>query len=157
MSDPPPEIVVRRATATDADAAARLVHDFNTEFAEPSPGPEQLAERLRMLLAGDDTAVLLAGAGPDGLAVLRFRPSLWSQARECYLAELYVAPAQRGRGLGRALLEAAIELARAEGADSMDLSTSEHDVAARALYARLGFTDREGPGGPLLIAYEREL
>jgi hypothetical protein len=36
--------------------------------------------------------VLLAGAGPDGLAVLRFRPSLWTDALECSLAELYVAP-----------------------------------------------------------------
>ena len=38
----------------------------------------------------------------QGIAVLRFRPALWSFALECYLAELYVAPASRGRGLGRA-------------------------------------------------------
>src|SRR5438132_10978303 len=61
--------------------------------------------------------LLLAGAGPDGLAVLRFRPSIWSEALECYLAELYVMPAQRGRGLGRALMNAAMDLARETGAD----------------------------------------
>jgi ribosomal protein S18 acetylase RimI-like enzyme len=77
---------------------------------------------------------------------------------ECYLAELYVVPDRRGQGLGRALMEAAIELARAEGADYMDLNTSEDDVAARALYESLGFTNREGrPDGPVMHYYEREL
>jgi predicted N-acetyltransferase YhbS len=67
---------------------------------------------------------------------------------ECYLAELYVVPGRRGQGLGRALMEAAIELARREGATHMDLGASEDDVAARALYERLGFSNREaGPTG----------
>jgi ribosomal protein S18 acetylase RimI-like enzyme len=102
--------------------------------------------------------VLLGGDGPYGLAVLRFRPGIWTNALECYLAELYVVPDRRGHGLGRALMEAAIDLARREGADHMDLGTSEDDVAARALYESLGFSNREGkPGGPINYFYEREL
>ena len=102
--------------------------------------------------------MLLGGAGPDGIAVLRFRPALGTDALECYLAELYVVPPRRGRGLGRALMEAALDVARAEGADYMDLGTSEDDVAARALYESLGFTNREGgPGGPVMYVYERDL
>jgi ribosomal protein S18 acetylase RimI-like enzyme len=109
-------------------------------------------------MAGGDTKVLLAGPGPNGLAVLRFRPSLYKDALECYLAELYVVPDRRGQGLGRALMEATMELARTEGADYMDLNTSEDDVAARALYESLGFSNREGkPDGPLCFYYEREL
>jgi ribosomal protein S18 acetylase RimI-like enzyme len=100
----------------------------------------------------------VAGHPPHALAVLRFRPSIWSRALECYLAELYVAPPHRGAGTGRALLEAAIELARAEGADHMDLGTGEDDVAARALYESLGFDNAEGrPGGPVNFFYERDL
>ena len=149
---------VRRATATDAQDIGRLLHDFNTEYDEETPGSERLAERMRQLLAGGDTAVLLGGDGPDGLAVLRFRLSIWSEGLECYLAELYVAPAQRGHGLGRALMNAAMDLARAEGADYMDLGTSEADVAARALYESLGFNNREGkPDGPINFFYERQL
>jgi ribosomal protein S18 acetylase RimI-like enzyme len=149
---------VRRATPADAAVIGRLLHDFNTEYDDPTPGPDRLAERIRELLAGGDTAVLLAGAGPDGLAVLRFRPALWSEALECYLAELYVAPPGRGRGLGRALMNAAMALARDEGADHMDLGTAETDVAARALYESLGFSNREGkPDGPINYYYEREL
>ena len=149
---------MRAATAEDAVNIGRLLHDFNTEYDDPTPGPARLAERIERLLANGDTAVLLAGAGPDGLAVLRFRPAIWSEALECYLAELYVVPAMRGRGLGRALMKAAIEFARERGADYMDLGTAETDVAARALYESLGFSNREGkPGGPVNYYYEREL
>jgi ribosomal protein S18 acetylase RimI-like enzyme len=149
---------VRRATADDARDIGRLLHDFNTEYNDPTPGPERLAERITALMAGGDTVVLLGGQGPDGLAVMRFRPAIWSEALECYLAELYVVPAQRGRGLGRALMNTAMEVARETGADYMDLGTSEADVAARALYESLGFSNREGkPDGPINYFYERQL
>ena len=149
-------MAVRRAQVEDADAVAQLLYDFNTEYDEPTPEPPELARRLRELMGGD-TIVLLAGDGPDGLAVLRFRLSIWSSGKECYVAELYVVPERRGNGLGRALMETAIEVARGEGADWMDLGTSEDDVAARALYESLGFVNREGPEGPITYFYEREL
>jgi ribosomal protein S18 acetylase RimI-like enzyme len=149
---------VRRADVADAEDIGRLRHDFNTEFDDITPGQSALAERMRQLMDSGETAVLLAGDGPDGLAVLRFRPAIWTDKLECYLAELYVVPDRRGQGLGRALMEAAIELARREGADHMDLGTGEDDVAARALYESLGFNNREGkPDGPVNYFYEREL
>jgi ribosomal protein S18 acetylase RimI-like enzyme len=149
---------VRRARVADSDAIARLLRDFNAEFGEPAPSPAALSRRVAELLDGGDTVILLAGDGPDGLAVLRFRLALWSEGLECYLAELYVVPAQRGRGLGRALMEAAIELAKERGAAWMDLGTSEADTAARALYESLGFINREGgPDGPITYFYERDL
>ncbi len=149
---------VRSARESDAEAVGRLLHDFNTEFDEPTPGPAALAERVRELTAGGDTVILVGGPGPDGLAVLRFRLSIWSRGLECYLAELYVVPARRREGLGRALMDTAMERARERGADYMDLGTSEDDVAARALYESLGFSNREGkPDGPLNYFYEREL
>ena len=149
---------VRRGEAADAEAIGQLLHDFNREFDDPTPGPRALAERVRELLAAGEIKVLLAGGRPQGLAVLRFRPAIWTEALDCYLEELYVVPERRGQGLGRALLEAAIELARREGAAHMDLGTSEDDVAARALYESLGFSNREGkPDGPINYFYEREL
>ena len=149
-------MVVRRAEVEDAGDVARLLYAFNTEYDDPTPEPPQLAARMRELMAAD-TVVLLAGDGPDGVAVLRFRLSIWSSGKECYLAELYVTPERRGQGLGRALMERAIEVAREEGANWMDLGTSEDDVAARALYESLGFINREGPDGPIAYFYEREL
>ena len=150
--------MVRRGQPADADAIGRLLHDFNTEYEDFTPGPDKVAARVRELLAGGDTIVLLAGEGPDGLAVLRFRPSIWIEPLECYLAELYVVPDKRGRGIGRAVMNAVIEVARAEGAGHIELNTSDDDIAARALYESLGFTNREGkPDGPVMYYYEREL
>ena len=152
------DLAVRRAEATDAEAIGRLLHDFNSEFDDPTPGPRALAERVGELLAAGEITVLLAGRTPLGLAVLRFRPAIWTQALDCYLEELYVVPDRRGQGIGRALMEAAIELARREGATHMDLGTGDDDVAARALYESLGFSNREGkPDGPVNYFYEREL
>jgi GNAT superfamily N-acetyltransferase len=146
---------VHVATAADAEAIGRLLHDFNSESGDPTPGPAKLADRVRELLAADEITALVAD---DGVAVLYFRPSLWTEALECYLAELYVVPDRRGEGLGRALLDAAIGLARETGADYMCLATSEGDVAARALYESAGFSNREGdPDGPIMYFYEREL
>jgi GNAT superfamily N-acetyltransferase len=153
MRSPPPS--PRSATAADAEDVGRLLDAFNREYDEPTPGPEALAERCRELLAGDDMDVLLIGDRPDGIAVLRFRRSLWTPGLECYLAELYVTPPRRGHGLGRALMERAIAVAKEKGADGMELGTSVDDVAARRLYESLGFTNLERePDGPSMLFYE---
>ena len=149
---------VRRASAADAGEVGRLLYAFNTEFDEYVPEVPVLTERIAEHLEHDFSTFFLGGEGPDGFASVRFRPSLISGALDAYLEELYVAPAQRGEGLGRALLEAAIEEARNRGAAHMDLCTSEDDSAARALYESAGFTNREGrPDGPVMLFYERDL
>ena len=149
---------IRRAMDTDADAVARLLDAFNREFAEPSPGPEVLAGRVRTLLAQEQMVALLVGPGPNGVAVLRFRPALWTPGLDCYLEELYIEPQSRGQGLGRALMEAAIDSARRAGADEIHLGTSEADVAARALYESLGFSNTDGVvEGPVNYFFELEL
>jgi ribosomal protein S18 acetylase RimI-like enzyme len=152
------ERLVRIAGLDDVDAIGRLLHDFNREFDEPTPARSALADRFRTLLAGDDTFVLLAGAGPDGIAVVRCRLAIWSEGLECYLAELYVVPNLRGNGIGRALMNAAMQEARNRGADAMEIGVDEPDEAARGLYESLGFSNRvDGPDGPVMYVYEREL
>ena len=152
----PPRI--RRANADDARAIAQLLHDFNREFDEPTPTVETLEQRIAHLLRGGDTVVLLAGARPDGLAVLRFRDAIWSSGLECYLAELYVTSARRGQGFGRALMEAALQEARTRGADTIEIGVDEPDHAARRLYESLGFTNRTGDSDDaVMYVYERDL
>jgi GNAT superfamily N-acetyltransferase len=149
---------IRRATVADAADAARLLHDFNTEYEDPTPEVPALTERLAELLAEGAITVLLAGDPPLGIAVFRIRPSLWSTATDVYLEELYVAPRQRGKGNGRALLNAAIEAALEAGADHFELTTGETDTEARSLYESRGLTNREGgPDGPRMLYYELDL
>jgi GNAT superfamily N-acetyltransferase len=145
----------RTATADDADTIARMLKAFNDEYDEPTPPVDEIAARVRELL-GVDTVVAFAD-DDAGLALMRFRPNLWSTALEVYLAELYVVPERRGQGLGRALLGYAMDVARERGADHIDLGTGEDDVVARKLYSSMGFTRLEGENGPLMYVYEREL
>jgi GNAT superfamily N-acetyltransferase len=55
------------------------------------------------------------------------------------LKRMFVSPAARGTGLGRALLEAVESAARAHGIQSLRLETGEPQVAAIALYERAGY------------------
>lgn len=155
--------MVETLTPEDDDGladAGRLLRDFNEEYDEPSPEPEALAAILRTRIADGNATVLLGrdeSGGPVGVAVVRLQPSLWSEAMEAYLAELYVVPARRGQGFGRELLTAVLDTSRAAGADYAYLITSEDDRLAQRAYEAAGFRRNEGEGGPIMWAYEQDL
>jgi ribosomal protein S18 acetylase RimI-like enzyme len=150
---------IRSAGVEDAGDLARLLHDFNTEYEEQTPGVEELTAHYRELLAaGELIALLLTGEGLEGFCQLRLKRSHYTGLPDAHIEELYVIPSRRGRGSGRALLEAAMEAAREEGATHIELTTAESDAEALALYASAGFTNRErGPDGPRMLYLEREL
>lgn len=151
-------VPIRAASSADAAVVARLLHEFNAEFDEPTPGVEVLSGRFEQLLGDGTIRVLLAGDGPEGFSQFRFLRGVYGNGLGVYLEELYVVPERRGEGTGRALLEATMAAARAGGADHIDLNTGETDTAARALYQSAGFTNREGgPDGPSMLYYERDL
>jgi ribosomal protein S18 acetylase RimI-like enzyme len=150
------KIEISRAGAEDAPAVSRLFHDFNAEYEEETPDVETLTGFIRPLLASGEIVSLLAN-GAEGFSMLRLRPSPYTGRPEAYLQELYVVPPLRGRGIGRALLEATMDAARAAGATGIDLNTGATDLEARGLYESAGFTNLEGPSGPQMLFYEREL
>ena len=75
-----------------------------------------------------------AFAHEDGFVLAR------AVADEAEILTLAVHPYTRGKGLGRALLQATISKVRSMGAKSVFLEVGVENPAARALYARLGFT-----------------
>jgi GNAT superfamily N-acetyltransferase len=149
---------VRIADRSDAPDIARLLHAFNSEFETEVPPVDFIESRVSELIEDGDIEVLLIGDGPDGLAMTRLRRPWWSEGLDAYLEELYVEPALRGEGRGRALLDEAIERARDAGAVHIDLGTGEGDSAARALYESAGFTNVEdGTDDDRMLYYERDL
>ena len=88
------------------------------------------AAAISALLVAPDT---FAYAHEDGFVLAR------AAGGEAEILTLAVAPAARGRGLGRRLLQAAIARARELGAETMFLEVGTENPAALALYARLGF------------------
>ncbi len=106
--------------------------------------------RGTLLLATTDTGAPRAegGAAPGdepravGMACLSYTWTLELGGLSAWLDELYVEPALRGAGVGRALLSAAVAHARSVGAAAVDLEVVEgHERAAR-LYEREGFQRR---------------
>jgi ribosomal protein S18 acetylase RimI-like enzyme len=149
---------IRLAGPDDAVLLGRMLHEFNAEFGFDEPDAATAAQLARPQLESGEIAALFGGDGPDGFAQLRFHLSLYSPGPDACLEELWVRPAARGAGLGRALLRAAMDHSRKRGATRIELNTSTADVAARALYESAGFTNGEGgPGGPSMLYYERDL
>ena len=153
-----PEAVVRLAGADDLASVGRLLDDFNREYDEPTPGPEQIATRLRELSPAATRSCCSSAPDPTASRCCAFVRRSGAAGSSATSPSCTSCPTLRGQGLGRALLDAAIALARERGADHMDLGTSEDDVAARALYESAGFTNRERPpDGPVMYVYERSL
>ena len=152
-----PRVEVRIAAAQDADVVAALLHDFNTEFATPSPGPAVLAGRLRTLLAAETTLALLAGEPATGVALVTLRPNVWYEGPVALLDELYVRPALRGGGMGTALLIRACEALRERGAQLFEVNVDEDDTGARRFYERHGFRNTPPGRSDRMLYFEREL
>ena len=71
---------------------------------------------------------------PIGLAHLLLHRSTWTNAHYCYLEDLFVDPTQRGKGIGRALIEAVYAHADASGCTRTYWMTQETNATARRLY-----------------------
>jgi GNAT superfamily N-acetyltransferase len=83
-----------------------------------------------------------------GITHFLFHTGIWSPSA-CYLEDLFVEHAARGRGVARALINAVAEYARTEGAGRLYWLTHETNATARALYdkvaARSGFVEYDYP------------
>ena len=73
-----------------------------------------------------------------GLAHYVFHPHGWQAEPTCYLQDLYADPDARGRGIGRALIQAIYEAADSHGARGVYWTTAGDNHAARRLYDRVG-------------------
>ncbi len=135
------QLQVRRIAAHDRERWAELfaayVAFYETAVAEAVI--EQTWQRL--LAAGEgDPIGFVAVAGDDrpvGLAHLLFHRSTWSPTWYCYLEDLFVDPACRGMGAGRALIAAVYREADARGATRTYWVTQSHNAMARTLYNRV--------------------
>jgi GNAT superfamily N-acetyltransferase len=72
-----------------------------------------------------------------GLTHYLFHRSTTAIDLTCYLQDLFTAPAARGRGVGRALIEGVYDAARRAGSPRVYWLTHETNDAARALYDRV--------------------
>ncbi|AZL60867.1 GNAT family N-acetyltransferase [Tabrizicola piscis] len=69
-----------------------------------------------------------------GFAIHMHHPSTWVATEDAYLEDLFVTDAARGQGLGRALIDDLITIARAKGWARLYWHTNQGNNRARALY-----------------------
>lgn len=147
----------RRARLIDAATVAHLLHDFNTEFETPTPGPVVLAGRLTTLLGGPSTFAILGGEPAVGVALVTLRPNVWSDGPVALLDELYVAPDHRGSGIGSAILRHVVETCRERGVAEIEINVDESDADAMRFYERHGFTNGDPHTGERAFYFFRSL
>lgn len=145
---------VWRADAAEAATVAGLIAEFGDWWGKNPVGAEEVRGSVERIMAGGDGEFLLGaveGAEATGVCQLRFRWSVWKSAEDCWLEDLYVQESARRSGLGRALVDAALERARERGCRRIELDVNEDNSAARALYEACGFHSEPKPPGRTLF------
>ena len=133
-------VTVTQATVVDdelVDAFVRLTPQLSSS--NPPPSRAELAE-----IVGSPATVLFVAREADGpilgsLALALFRIPTGLRA---WIEDVVVDETARGKGVGAALNEAALDHARAVGARTVDLTSRPSREAANRLYRRLGFVER---------------
>jgi ribosomal protein S18 acetylase RimI-like enzyme len=117
------------------------------------------ADRTTVLVALDG-GVVVGSATLELDARVRPGPPEPLAPDEAHLRMVGVSPEHRGKGIGRLLVVACIDVARARGRRVMTLDTSVLMVTAQQLYRSLGFVAtglHQSPGGPELLGYRLDI
>jgi GNAT superfamily N-acetyltransferase len=130
-------LTVRIAQPEDARLVADLMSAFRNHIGRDWPADDQVRATVEALLEDPNTEFLLAGS--EGVCQLRYRLSVWTATEDCWLEDLYVTEEARGKGLGRALIEAAFERARARGCKRIQLDVADDNARALDVYRAAGF------------------
>jgi GNAT superfamily N-acetyltransferase len=141
MTPDPARAAIRPAGPKDAAVLWPMVQALHRHERLPEPGPE-VRKALDRLLADPSEGqahVASDGARPVGYVVLTFGYSLEFHGRFGLVDELFVAEAERGKGLGARLLDEAERACRAEGIQALRLEVEHTNLDAERLYARRGF------------------
>lgn len=120
----------------DYDAWLKLWQSYLT-FYETRLPPSTTEKTWRNLL-DDDMPIYGFGAWQDemlvGITHVVLHPNTWNTTECCYLEDLYVSEAVRGKGVGRALIEQVYEFANNKNCNRVYWTTQEGNATARNLY-----------------------
>ena len=146
-NDAQEEVAFRQAGAEDLPAILRLIADdplgkYRDHQADGGELPEYYRRGFEAIAADprNQLIVLTVGGKVEGCLQLTFIPGLTYQGRERALIEgVRVSGAMRGRGLGKALINHAVGLARQRGCALVQHTTDKRRAEAQAFYLSLGF------------------
>jgi GNAT superfamily N-acetyltransferase len=136
------DITIRTARFDDEAEVLPLLEEL---FVAPGRKPadysrERAAEGFRLAASGDRSDVLLAldGGRPVGVATVYVEILSIRYGLRCFVEDLVVLPDQRGKGVGKLLLDAAVDWGRKHGCDFLQLHSGNGRKDAHRFYATSG-------------------
>lgn len=137
----PPGVELRPLSRDDFATALGLAREL---YALPDSDAEPHRAFFDAVVNDPDASPFIAHAErePAGLILFRFRRRLNHATFEGWVSDLVVREALRGRGIGRALLAAAIAEWRLRGGHQVMLEVGYERTVARSLYEAMGFVDK---------------
>ncbi len=129
-------VTVRAPKADDEAAWRRLWAGYNDFYRADVPEEVTAYTWKRVLDPASPVFALLAEVDGSlaGMALCVRHEGTWSLTGLCYLEDLFVDPAVRGAGVGRALLDHLVALCRQQGWSDLYWHTRDSNRAARDLY-----------------------
>jgi GNAT superfamily N-acetyltransferase len=107
------------------------------EFYKSNLSTEQTEFTWKRLINNEQKMYGFVAENENGVIVFThclFRPSTWTETDYCYLEDLFVDPNIRGKGVGRALMNRVVELAKEKNSKRVYWTTQEFNKTARVLY-----------------------
>jgi GNAT superfamily N-acetyltransferase len=145
-SSAPFTFAIRTATALDVPVILQLIRDLAEYERAPNDVVATEAGLQEALFGPHPAAEVLLGeqAGePVCFALFFHNFSTWIGRRGLYLEDLFVRPAVRGKGYGRALLVRLAEIARERDCGRMEWAVLDWNEPAIAFYRKLGARPNE--------------
>ncbi|MET1113631.1 MAG: GNAT family N-acetyltransferase [Comamonas sp.] len=136
-----PDLHIRPATPEDTDQILRFIRDlalYEKAEHEVLATPQHIQRTLFCADPQVQGLMCMDGDQALGFAVYFFNYSTWQGRHGLYLEDLYVAPAQRGRGAGKALLAHLARIAVERDCGRFEWSVLDWNAPSIAFYESLG-------------------
>ena len=135
---------IKKIDLSEANLVIGLFDKYRVFYKKSSD--MDLAERfIKTRLSNNESVifVVLDGEAPVGFTQLYPKYSSVSAVKNWILNDLYVEPNYRKQGIGEALIKAAIDFAKGDGATYVQLETAVDNYTAQSLYEGIGFQKQE--------------
>ena len=129
-------LTIRAIEEKDKDQWLKLWAGY-LEFYKSTISPEQTELTWIRLITNELKMFGFVAESEEGIIGFThclFRPSTWTETDYCYLEDLFVDPNIRGKGIGRALMNKVVELAKEKNSKRVYWTTQEFNKTARVLY-----------------------
>jgi ribosomal protein S18 acetylase RimI-like enzyme len=145
------DMEIKRISLGESSLVINLFDQYRQFYKQPSDAG--IAERfINERLSKNESVIFVALADeqPVGFTQLYPKYSSVRTSKNWILNDLYVDSNHRKQGIGEALIGAAMEFAKSEGATFMQLETAVDNYTAQSLYETIGF-EKQAPDTEFLL------